>query len=189
LSQDIGTISLASLREYESGTQRLVDELNTLLAKGTELNGAEIQHTYELYEKLRAVAWYQPSVKATSARFWELFFARKQVESTQNLTRNLKALDAAKDLLKSAGVGAIPLFMQVAISSQALDPRALDWSSGELLSAIRARPSLCSSFDWTQMQTYGFSPATQIAVQYLRFAQGDSFYTPISGRCSFVTRG
>ena len=79
--------------------------------------------------------------------------------------------------------------MQVAVTSQAYDPRAMDWASGELLNAIRAKPQICSSFDWTQMQTYGFLPQTQMAVQYLRFAQGDSFYAPIAGRCSFLTRG
>jgi hypothetical protein len=188
-AQEIGMLSLASLRDYETGITRMLDELNALLAKGGELSSSDIQHTYELYEKLRALAWYDPRFKASSARFWELFFARKQVEATQNLTRNLKALDSAKELLKGAGVGAIPLFMQVAIQNQAYDPRALDWASGELLTAIRARPQLCSSFDWTQMQTYGFLPQAQIAVQYLRFAQGDSFYSPIAGRCSFITRG
>jgi hypothetical protein len=188
-AQEIGMLSLASLRDYETGIQRMLDELNALLAKGGDLSSPDIQRTYELYEKLRAVAWYDPRFKAASARFWELFFARKQVESTQNLTRNLKALDSARELLKGAGVGAIPLFMQVAVTSQAYDPRAVDWASGELLSAIRARPQLCSSFDWTQMQSYGFLPQTQLAVQYLRFAMGDGFYGPISGRCSFITRG
>ncbi len=188
-AQEVGMLSLASLRDLETGTARMIDELNALLAKGADLSSPDIQRSYELYEKLRALAWYDPRVKATSARFWELFFARKQLESTQNLTRNLKALDSARELLKGAGVGAIPLFMQVAISSNAFDPRALDWASGELLTAIRAKPQLCSSFDWTQMQTYGFLPATQVAVQYLRFAQGDNFYNPIAGRCSFITRG
>lgn len=188
-AQEVGMLSLASLRDYEAGTQRMLDELNALLAKGAELSSADIQKTYELYERLRAVAWYDPRFKAASARFWELFFARKQIEATQNLTRNLKALDAAKDLLKTAGVGSIPLFMQVAVQNQTFDPRAMDWASGELLAAIRARPQLCSSFDWTQMQSYGFLPPTQLAVQYLRFAMGDGFYSPIQGRCSFITRG
>jgi hypothetical protein len=187
--QDIGPLSLASLRDFQTGTQRLLEELNALLAKGAELNGSDIQKTYELYEKLRALAWYEPAFKATSARFWELFFARKQVESTQNLARNLKALESAKELLKGAGIGTIPLFMQVAIASQTVDPRAVDWASGELLTALRAKPALCSSFDWTQMLSAGFLPQTQIAVQYLRFAQGDSFFSPISSRCSFLTRG
>jgi hypothetical protein len=188
-AQEVGMLSLASLKDFETGTLRMIEELNALLAKGADLSSPDIQKSYELYEKLRALAWYDPRFKAASARFWELFFARKQLESTQNLTRNLKALDSARELLKGAGVGAIPLFMQVAIGSQAYDPRALDWASGELLTAIRAKPQLCNSFDWTQMQTYGFLPATQIAVQYLRFAQGDAFYGPIAGRCSFITRG
>ncbi|HVY25276.1 MAG TPA: hypothetical protein VHB79_01940 [Polyangiaceae bacterium] len=188
-AQEIGMLSLASLRDFETGISRMLDELSALLSKGSDLSSADIQRTYELYEKLRALAWYDPRFKAASARFWELFFARKQVDATQNLSRNLKALDAAKDLLKSAGVGTIPLFMQLAIQNQAYDPRALDWASGELLAAIRARPQLCTSFDWTQLSSYGFLPPTQLAVQYLRFAQGDSFYAPIAGRCSFITRG
>lgn len=188
-AQEVGMLSLASLRDYATGMARMLDELSALLSRGADLSSPDIQRTYELYEKLRAVAWYDARFKAASARFWELFFARKQLESTQNLARNLKALDAAKELLKTAGPGAIPLFMQVAVASQAYDPRALDWASGELLTAIRARPQLCSSFDWTQMSAYGFLPATQVAVQYLRFAQGDGFYGPIQGRCSFITRG
>lgn len=186
---EIGKLSLASLREYEAGVGKLIDELSALLAKGAELSSPDIARSYELYERLRALAWYDPRFKAASARFWELFFARKQLESTQNLQRNLKALESAKALLKDAGDAAIPLFMQVAINSQSYDPRALDWSSGELLTALRQRPQLCSSFDWTKIQSYGFLPATQIAVHYLRYAQGDSFFDPISGRCSFITRG
>jgi hypothetical protein len=186
---DAGTLSLASLRDYETGVARMLEELNALLAKGSDLSSPDIQKTYELYERLRAVAWFDARFKAAAARFWELFFARKQQESTQNLQRNLKALESAKGLLKDAGDAAIPLFMQVAINSQSYDPRALDWASGELLTALRSKPQLCSSFDWTKIQSYGFLPATQIAVHYLRFAQGDNFFDPISGRCSFITRG
>jgi hypothetical protein len=188
-AQDIGKLSLASLRDYEAGIGKLIDELNSLLAKGTDLSSPDIARSYELYEKLRALAWFDPRFKAASARFWELFFARKQVEATQNLQRNLKALESAKALLKDAGDAAVPLFMQVAINSQSYDPRALDWASGELLTALRSKPQLCSSFDWTKIETYGFLPATQVAVHYLRYAQGDSFFGPISGRCSFITRG
>jgi hypothetical protein len=186
---DVGPLSLSSLRDYETGISRLLDELNALLAKGSDLGGPDIQRTYELYERLRATAWFDARFKAAAARFWELFFARKQQESTQNLQRNLKALDSAKALLKDAGDAAIPLFMQVAINGQSYDPRALDWASGELLTALRGKPQLCSSFDWTRIRSYGFLPATQIAVHYLRFAQGDSFFNPISGRCSFITSG
>jgi hypothetical protein len=188
-AQDIGKLSLASLRDYEAGIGKLIDELNALLAKGTDLSSPDIARSYELYEKLRALAWFDPRFKAASARFWELFFSRKQLEATQNLQRNLKALESAKALLKDAGDAAIPLFMQVAINTQSYDPRALDWASGELLTALRSKPQLCSSFDWTKVETYGFLPATQVAVHYLRYAQGDSFFNPIAGRCSFITRG
>ncbi len=186
---DAGRISLASLREFEAATARMLDELSALLSKGGELSSPDIGRTYELYEKLRALAWSDPRFKAVSARFWELFFARKQAETSENLRRDLKVLESARALLKDAGDAAVPLFMQVALSSQSFDPRALDWSSGELLSALRSRPQLCSSFDWTKLDTYGFPLSTRIAVHYLRYAQGDDFYGPISGRCSFITRG
>jgi hypothetical protein len=186
---DAGQLSLASLRDYETGTARMLDELNALLSKGGELSSPDIQRSYELYEKLRALAWFDPRFKATAARFWELFFARKQLETTQNLQRNLKALDSARALLKDAGDAAIPVFMQIAINSASFDPRALDWASGELLTALRSKPQLCASFDWTKIDSYGFLPPTQIAVHYLRYAQGDAFFDPISGRCSFLTRG
>lgn len=188
-AQDVGKLSLASLREYEQGTVKMIEELNALLAKGADLSSPDIQRSYELYEKLRALAWFDPRFKAASARFWELFFARKQNEATQNLQRNLKALESAKGLLKDAGDAAVPLFMQVAINSQSYDPRAVDWASGELLTALRSKPQLCSSFDWTKIESYGFLPVTQVAVHYLRYAQGDAFFGPISGRCSFITRG
>lgn len=186
---DVGKLSLASLRDYEAGTARLLAELNGLLAKGAELSSPDIQRSYELYEKLRELAWFDARFKAASARFWELFFARKQQEATQNLSRNLKALEQAKSLLKEAGDAAIPLFMQLAVNQESYDPRALDWASGELLTALRSKPQLCASFDWTRLPSYGFLPATQLAVHYLRFAQGDGFYSPIAGRCSFITRG
>jgi hypothetical protein len=189
-ARDIGKISLASLRDYENGVTRLLDQLNALLAKDpATLSSADIQQSYDSYERLRALAWHDPRFKAASARFWELFFARKQLESAQNLQRNLKALESARGLLKEAGVAAIPLFMQVAVSSASFDPRAVDWASGELLGALRQRPQLCASFDWTKLSGYGFLPPTELAVHYLRFVYGDAFYNPISGRCSFITRG
>jgi hypothetical protein len=58
-----------------------------------------------------------------------------------------------------------------------------------LLEELRKQPQLCSSFEWSKMNDYGFSPAAQVAVQYLRYAQGDSFFGPSATRCSFMTRG
>lgn len=182
---DLGPLPLTSLKEFEAGVARQLDELNALLAKGNTLSSPDILKAYDLYAKLQALAWYDPRFKASSARFWELFFARKQQEQ---LDRNLKALDQAKDLLKGTG-GTVPWFMQVAIASQIWDPRAVDWASLMLLSELRGKPQLCSTFDWSKMGDYGFPPAAQVAVQYLRFAQGDAFFGPTSSRCSFMTRG
>jgi hypothetical protein len=97
-------------------------------------------------------------------------------------------LEGAKALLTSSNVSAIPLFMQAAVTSQAYDPRAVDWSNGELFAALRRNPQACTGFDWRRVQSYGFGPSALLAVDYLRFAQGDDFWSPMSGVCSFVTR-
>ena len=187
-SLDIGQVSLASLRDFEDGVNRLLAEFDPLLAKGSAISGPEIQHSYELYEQLRQLAYYDPRVQGALARFWELFYGRKREESTQNLSRNLKALEGSQALLASASPAAIPLFMQAAISSQTVDARALDWANGELFGALRRYPQACTGFDWRRAPSYGFGPSALLAVNYLRFANGDDFWGPMSGVCSFVTR-
>ena len=187
-SMDIGQVSLASLRDFESGVSKLLAEFEPLLAKGTAITGPEIDRSYQLYEQLRQLGYADARVKGALARFWELFYGRKREESTQNLSRNLKALEDSKALLSSASPSAIPLFMQAAVSSQALDPRALDWSNGELFEALRQHPQACTGFDWRRVQSYGFGPSALLAVDYLRFAQGDDFFGSRSNVCSFVTR-
>ena len=187
-SLDAGSVSLASLNDYENGLNRLLAELEPLLAKGSAISGPEIQRSYELYEQLRQLGYQDARVKGALARFWELFYGRKQQESTQNLTRNLKALEGSKALLTSANLSAIPLFMQAAVSSQSYDPRAFDWAQGELFEALRRSPQACTGFDWRRVQSYGFGPSGLLAVDYLRFAEGDDFWNSRSGVCSFVTR-
>ena len=187
-STDIGQISLASLRDYEDGINRLLAEFEPLLAKGTALTGAEIQRSYQLYEQLRQLAYHDARVSGALARFWELLYGRKREEATQNLSRNLKALEDSKALLASASPAAIPLFMQAALNSQTLDTRALDWSNGILFAELRRYPQACTGFDWRQVRSYGFGTNAQLAVNYLRFAYGDDFWGSMSGVCSFVTR-
>src|SRR4051812_4762894 len=101
-SVDIGQVSLASLRDFENGINKLLAELDPLLAKGTAITGPEIARSYQLYEQLRSLAYFDARVKGTLARFWELFYGRKREESTQNLQRNLQALEGAKALLTSS---------------------------------------------------------------------------------------
>ena len=187
-SIDVGQVSLASFHDFEAGINRLLAELEPLLAKGTEISGSEIQRSYELYEQLQRLAYYDPRVKGALARFWELFYSRKSQDSALNLQRNLKALESSKALLSGASLASIPLFMQAAVSSQSFDPRALDWASGTLFQALRQHPQACTGFDWRQVRSYGFGNNALLAVDYLRFAQGDGFWGPMSGVCSFVTR-
>jgi hypothetical protein len=187
-SVDLGEVSLASLRDFDAGVNRLLAELEPLLAKGTAISGPEITRSYQLYEQLRALGFNDPRVKGVLARFWELFYGRKAIDSTQNLTRNLQALQGAQALLQSAGPGAIPLFMQVAVSSQSYDPRAFDWAQGALFDGLRKAPQACTGFDWRRAPSYGFGPSALLGIDYLRFAQGDDFWRSMSGVCSFVTR-
>jgi hypothetical protein len=185
---DAGKLSLASLREHEAGVQKLLTEFEALLNKGSALTGAEITRSYTVYESLRAIGWYDPRVRAALARFWELLFQRKQVEATENMTRNLKALESAKELLTHASDASIPLFMQMAVNTQSYDPRAYDWSTGELFRAFRQKPEVCAGFDWVKVNSYGFPLSAQVAVQYLRFADGDAFFHSMSGVCGFAGR-
>ena len=78
--------------------------------------------------------------------------------------------------------------MQAAVTSQSYDPRAFDWASGELFDALRKSPQACNGFDWRRATSYGFGPSALVAIDYLRYAQGDDFWGPMSGVCSFVTR-
>jgi hypothetical protein len=185
---DAGMISLASLRDYESGVTKLLAELGALLGRGTELTGSEIQRSYELYESLRALAWFDPRFKAASARFWELFAERKREDATAALARDLRALDSARELLRSASDATVPLFMQLALNGGTVDDRAQDWAYTSVLSAFRAKPAACNGFDWSRVSSYGFAPDAAVALYYLRYVQADALGGTVTRLCSFTTR-
>lgn len=185
---DAGTITLASLRDYEAGVARLLAELGDLLGRNSDLSAQEIQRSYELYESLRSVAWFDPRFKAASARFWELFAERKRDEASTRLARDLRALDSAREVLRSASDATVPLFMQLALNAGTVDDRAQDWAYTSVLSAFRARPALCNGFDWARVSSYGFAPDTAVAMYYLRYVQADALGGTVTRLCSFASR-
>lgn len=180
----VGEISLAQLEVHEQQVEKLLGELDSILMKGSSFGPEDISRSYVLYEKLRQLAPLNARFRAAAARFWELFFDRKRDEATERLGRNLKALDAAKDLLRSAGLAAIPIYVRAAANSGAVDPRAVEWSQWEVLSAVRAHPAVCRvAFEFENLDGYGLSPSSRFALRYLQFSHGDGFSRSIDGLC------
>jgi hypothetical protein len=180
-----GDVALAQLREHEQAVSAYLSELEQILGKGPNLSPAEIQRSYTLYEQLRSLAWHDPRFAAAAARFWELVYARKQVEASEALGRNLKALESARGLLQSAGAAAIPIYVQAAVNANSVDSRALEWSQWELMQGLRRVPAACTSFSWTALDGYGFSPQALVAAHYLHFAYGDPYAGSIPRLCAF----
>jgi hypothetical protein len=181
-----GDVALGQVREHEQAVNAQLAELEAILARGTALSPAEIQRSYALYEQLRALAWHDPRFKAAAARFWELVHGRKQVEASEALGRNLKALESARGLLQSAGAAAIPIFVQAAANSSQVDARAVEWSQWELMQGLRRVPAACTSFSWASLPSYGLPPTSLFAAHYLHFAYGDPYSSSVARLCSFA---
>jgi hypothetical protein len=187
-TQPAGWLDLGQLKRHEAGFGALVAEFNALLDKGTALNPEEIRRSYVLYEQLRALSYYDPRFRGSAARFWELVQGRKQDEASTRLARNLQALAGAKELLKSAGIAAIPVYAQIAANSGSVDDRSVEWANWELLVALRNNPAPCAGgFSWSEFGS-GYPVTTQFAAEYLRFSQGDGFSSVVNHFCAQITR-
>ena len=180
-----GEIQLSQLAAQEARVQELIARLSAILAKGeTGQSADEITESYKIYGQLQEVAGSDPRVEALGARFWELFHGRKQEESREKLSRNLDALGEAQELLKVMGDAAIPLYVQVAVSSGQLDRRALEWSSLRLVSALRGAPDICSvGFSFSAVPSYGWGPDAALAARYVQFGYGNSHAASVQGYC------
>jgi hypothetical protein len=184
-----GKISLAQLRRHEETVRKLYDELAAILNRsGENAPAADIQRSYELYERLRLLAPHDPRVKAVAARFWELFYGRKREEARADLGKDLAALDKARALLKDVGDAAIPLFMRVAASDGRVDAEAIEWSRWQIASAVRQHRSVCTSnFSYQKLADYGFGPAAELSGYYLRFVEGRGFDASMRTLCTRVS--
>ncbi len=182
---DGAKISLRELGQHEQRVDALLAELEGILAKGSSgATSAEITRSYELYSQLQDVAPSDPRVRGISARFWELMYGRKQDEATERLGKNLQALDEARDLLKTAGDAAIPLYVQAAVNSGVLDARSLEWASLRLISALRTQTIICQQgFDWGRLSTYPLPADARVAAHYLHYGYGDGYARDVTTAC------
>jgi hypothetical protein len=180
------TISLNELKKHETLVDRNLAELESILAKGeTGATSADIGRSYELYAQLHDVAPSDPRVRGISARFWELFYGRKQAEATERMGRNLRALDEARELLKVAGVAAIPLYFQAAVNSGNMDARSLEWATLRVIQALRTQVVICQQgFAWNRLGSYGWGSDALAAAHYLQFARGDAALADLNAACA-----
>ena len=182
-----GSVDLGQLKRHEVSFDALLAEFNALLDKGTAITPEQIGRSYVLYEQLRELSYYDARFRGSAARFWELLEGRKLDEASARLSQNLKALASAKDLLKGAGIAAIPLFAQIAANSGSVDARAVEWANWTLLVALRGGGSPCASgFAWSDLD--GYPTPTRFAAEYLRFSQGDGFSTTLDRICTQFVR-
>ncbi len=181
-----GVIELKELDRYEERVTSLLAQLEKILAKGeTGASPEEITRSYEIYSQLQDIAPGDPRVQAVSARFWELFYGRKQEEARERLGRNLDELGEAQDLLKTMGDAAIPIYVQAAVSSGVLDRRALEWSSLRLVRALRSSPSVCSAgFSFSAVPTYGWPTDARLAARYVAYGYGKDYSANLTTICS-----
>jgi hypothetical protein len=136
-----------------------------------------------LYEQIRHLSYSDPRFQGAATRFWETVHGRKLDEANARLSQNLKALGQAQDLLKTAGIAAIPLYAQIAASSGAVDGRSVEWAKWELLGTLRVNTAACApGFGWADLGP-GFPLGPAFAAQYLRFSQGDDFGLIVAGMC------
>ncbi len=182
---DGAKISLRELGLHEQRVDALLAELEGILAKGASgASSAEITRSYELYSQLQDVAPSDPRVRGISARFWELMYGRKQDEATERLSKNLQALDEARELLKTAGDAAIPLYVQAAVNSGVLDARSLEWASLRLISALRTQTIICQQgFDWGHLPSYPLPADARVAAHYLHYGYGDAYARDVTTAC------
>lgn len=179
-----GRIPLDSLRRHEQRVAELLAELTEILNQGDQMKPADIQRSYTLHSQLSELAADDARVAGASARFWELFYGRKQREASAALGRNLEALAKARDLLKGAGIAAVPLFAQAAINAGSVDPRTLDWSNWQVLGGITRVPSVCKGpFSWSKVGDHGFDSSALLALNYLYFAYGDAAGKDVQAVC------
>ncbi len=171
-TQEAGTILFAELKKQQARMDQLLAELRAIL--DTErLSQQDSARAYELYNVLFELSPDDPRVEAASARLWELIFKRRREEATEDLSRNLQALESAQAIVKTMGDAALPLYVQVAVNSGGLDRKALEWSSLRLLAALRGNTSICSGgFSYSRLPSYGLGPSDELAAHYLHYAYG-----------------
>lgn len=194
--QPAGTVSLSQLDAYEKRVDELLAEFGPLLEKPQEkLSGADLTRSYELYKQLDRINAGDARIEALQARFIELVYGRREKEATERLERNLKALAKAKDLLAALAREPdyqVPAFVHIAIDSDRPSSQALRWARGRLALGIRQEPDLCGpkagAFSWDWFEQRRWPLATELALNFLRYAYNDAYSAQVQSLCSRAAR-
>ncbi len=193
-SQVIGTISFQELARHQTRLLELIHQLGDILdrsvpeqpnpAAPAQLSQADSLRAYELFAQIQQMAPSDPRTSAIGTRFWELVYARKQMESNDKLVRNLDALSAAKETLKAMGNAAIPIYVQAAVTSGVLDARALEWASLRLMSAISTQQLTCVAGGGTTPPATWANGQDQLAWQYFQYGVGQGQGQRLAAMCT-----
>jgi len=168
----VGELSLAHFDQQREKVDSLKDSLRSALS-GELKEPSEVLVAYEALSALSVVAPYDADLSALSDRFYEVNQTRKREVSRSELSKNLKALGEARETLKVMGDAALPLYVQVAVSSGVLDRQALQWSSLRLLRALKQSGQDCvSDYAWRGVPMDAWDPEARLAAHYMSFAGG-----------------
>ncbi|HVW27621.1 MAG TPA: hypothetical protein VHC69_19785 [Polyangiaceae bacterium] len=184
---DAGKVSLSGYASHETRINQLLDELRTILSKDEDkITKAEIARSYELYEQLDQLdSGNDARIAGLRKRFIEVVYQRKQREATENLKRNVAALNEAKGVLPALAAGSVPPYVVTAIKSGATSTDALLWARGEVALAVRQYPALCNgTFGWSRLGDGDYAPKARLAFSYLHYAYDDPFQTEVRALCA-----
>lgn len=187
---DAGAVSLAGLNLHEKRVKDLLDQLGAILAKD-ELTKDDITRSYQLYDQLGQIDTGEDArISGIRTRFLELLYQRKQRDATENLKRNIKALNDAKGIVPLIAAGAVPESVLTAVKGGEATPEAIWWARGEVASALHQYPGLCGEprFTWSRVTSNDYPPTTRLAFSYLRFAYSDPFQNEVQGLCGRLAR-
>jgi hypothetical protein len=171
---EVGVLELHELAQYEGRITQLIAELQAILDKGQAgQSSAEIGKSYEIYSQLLQISYGDARVEGIGARFWELWYGRKQDEARQSMEKNLDSLSKAQETLKAMGDAAIPIYVQAAVNSGTLDRRSLEWSSLRLIAALKSTPNVCAGgYNYGQLDSYGWPVDARLAAHCVNHAYG-----------------
>ena len=185
--QPVAQVSLAELAKHEARVAELVEELRSILDRPNQRQ-EDISRSYVLYRQLHELGRQNPEVRALADRFIERVYDRKAEEATQQLKRNLEALNAAKELL-SANPSVVPMYVRVAIQSGETSVDALQWARGQLALGVNENPAACGQLpQWEPFAQSQWSLPTRLALHYLHYAYDDGLTAAVRSLCASASR-
>jgi hypothetical protein len=189
---DAGAVSLAGLNIHEKRIKELVDQLGAILAKDeSALTKDDITRSYELFEQLGQIdTGGDARIAGIRTRFVELLYQRKLHDATDNLKRNIKALNEAKGIVALVAAGSVPESVLTAVKGGELSADAIWWARGEVASALHRYPALCgpAPFGWGRLAGGEYGAPTRLAFSYLRYAYSDPFQGEVQKLCGRLAR-